>query len=198
MRARLFLIGIAVGLGWFAWSEWRLRRGAGSESRKVTCEQLGREGPGGNPWVEMGEFLLCVQHYCIVHEDNRWKHAYLPAVPLGGEYHRQLLALIEEKGEDAQVPPPKEFRVIVDLSRARSAGDVDRAAAQETLEGLVVNEVRSLGERELKILREGYPGVDLERAVLLQVGRRPVSPGAIFGLGGAALALLAFGILWRR
>ena len=61
----------------------------------------------------------------------------------------------------------------------------------KTIQGLVTNEVQSLHSEERKLLRETFSTVDFDSVLLLQEGRKPVSPAGYMGtMGGGVIAVL--------
>ena len=67
-------------------------------------------------------------------------------------------------------------------------------ADQDTIQGMVVNEIASLGSDEKKYLRQAYPGIDFARCWILEAGREPAGSGKMFALFGGGAALLLFGL----
>ena len=73
-------------------------------------------------------------------------------------------------------------------------------ADQDTIQGLIVNEIESLGGEELKILQTSYPGIDFSEVYLLEHNRKLSGSGATYGSlgGGAVLLLIGLGGLIAR
>src|SRR5262249_48703233 len=64
------------------------------------------------------------------------------------------------------------------------------------LQGLVTNEIESLGSEEQKLLNSSYPGTDFTKCVLFQEGREPAGSGKVFGMVGGGAALMLLGIVF--
>ena len=187
------LLGIAsVALIMLGFKEARLAAAASSTPQQLSCQQLATNGPGDNAHVVLTDLLLCGGSYVYAERNGRWTEAWIPAVPLGGAYHQQLAAL----GPVAEVPPPANIRVIVKLPSVRGDSDVARFAAQEKLQGMVINDIESLGTEEKSILADGYPGVDFGRCWIVEQGRGPAGLGKIAGCIGGGLLLVVF-LVWR-
>ena len=185
--------------------EVRLASGAKAKARDITCAELGEKGPGDNAHVRMGEFLLC--EFSFVYESkegqsDRYERVWVPAVPLEGEYHRQLRQHVEEKGAAAaaDLPMPRDLRVVVKSGRVHNDAELEALAMGDTLEGMVVNRISGLGGEERKILQDSYPGVDFSKVYILEHGRTPAGFGKTAGLlgGGAALVLVPVGLFVLR
>ena len=82
------------------------------------------------------------------------------------------------------------------LTDARNSGDVERLAAEDTLTGMVINEIDGLGSEERKLLESSYPGVDFKQVLIFEPGRKPMSTGAVYGMLGGGILLILAGIAW--
>lgn len=93
-------------------------------------------------------------------------------------------------GSDAPLPPI-DFRVIVELNDVKNESDVDRYAMADTIQGVVINEIRKIDSETKKLLSTGYPNVDTENCWLLVAGKQPPSPsGATMKTGIGIVATI--------
>ncbi len=91
------------------------------------------------------------------------------------------------------------FAVLVRTEKYETVGAIpDRVARIPHVEGLVINRIRSLDEKESELIRSSFPRLDLSRVLILDEGRRPMPSTHIeFLFGGAALLLTAgLGVLF--
>ena len=186
---------IAAALVYGAFSEMSLGRGTDGGPKEITCAELGDLGSRANPHIEMTDFLLCEQSYVYKEEYGKWQAVWVPAVPFEGEYHERVADLLEQGVPDDEIPPPDNIRVIVKLTSAKNEYDVSRVGEQETVTGMVINRISSLGSEEKKLLREGYPGIDFDRCWIVHVGRTPMSGAVILGMLIGAIVLFVIS-LW--
>ena len=186
---------LAAGLVYAALSEYSLGRGTDGGPKKITCAELGDLGSRANPYIEMTDFLLCEQGYIYKEEHGKWKAVWIPAVPFQGEYHERVVGLLDQGVPEEEIPPPDDLRVIVKLTSVKNEYDVSLVGEQETVTGMVINRISSLGTEEKKLLREGYPGIDFDRCWIVHVGRTPMSGAVIFGMLVGAVVLLVIA-LW--
>ena len=185
----VFLGGLAIFMGV---REARLNKVAQLEPQKISCAQLATDGPRDNVHVVMSDFLLCDY---IVYETrgSSWNKAWVPAVPLGSEYHRQILELLDDRGElTGPVPQPTDFKVIVELPGASGPEYIDRIAEQETIHGTIVNVIQKLDQDTKRLLRNGY-GVDPDDCWILVEGRTPGGSSRVWNYVGGGIVLIAFG-----
>lgn len=197
-----FLLLVFVG-NWGC-QEVRLARVAQSEPQTLTCEALGRDGPGNNAWVTMTNHVLLTHSFVYLSRKQRisgkekWTEAWVPAVPRDGEYHRLLhKAAVQygeagETGRDFVAPAPTDLQVIVKITSLDGQEDVDRLAEAATLRGMIVNQIDRLSSETRRILAQSYPGIDLDRCWILQVRRSPTNPI----VGNIAILLSVAGSIW--
>lgn len=194
-----FVLALVIGGGvllFFGIQEIRLSSATDVEPQKITCAELSTNGPGENAHVVMGDFLLCSFAFVYEEKNNKWTKVWVPAVPLGGEFHQQLLAKIDAEGNLIGEPPvPTDVKVIVKSSDVSNSDELSNMGDQDTLQGVVINNIESLGTEEKKILRESYPTVKFDECWILEVGRKPATMAKIAGLCGGGLALAAAGVV---
>jgi len=196
-RVKIGLIVVGCVLGYYGFKELKLNRTAQTVAQSLTCAQLLQSGPGENAHISMSDLLLCDFAYIYAEESGRWAGAWVPAVPMNGPYHTRVMELLEQGVPEREIPMPKNIGLIVKLPDARGEDDVTTAAAQATLQGMVVNEIESLGSEEKRVLKESYPAVDFNACYIFEVGRRPAGAGKLFGLfGGGALCFVVVGLWW--
>lgn len=146
----------------------------------------------------MTDFLLADSSF--VYEGKEGSSTYdkiwVPAVPLGGEYSQLIFKLLQEKGRTAVLPPPKSIMIIVKSSYVSNDSELVAMGDAETLSGLIVNEIESLGKEEEDLLRQSYPSANLKAVYVLEHNRHPAGIGKMFAFlaGGGLLVLIGVGI----
>jgi hypothetical protein len=193
-----FIIAMIVGGGVLVFmtvQDLRLRSIAKDKPQYITCADLQAKGPGENVHVMLGEYLLCSFSY--VYEEKSagtWSKVWVPAVPVGGAYHQQLLAQVDEQGNvPDNFPLPNDVKVIIKSNDVDNEAELLALGNQQTLQGMVVNLVDSLGSEEKKILQESYPSVNFDECYIIEVDRKPASTGKLLGTGLGGLGLMAAG-----
>src|SRR3954469_5130438 len=198
---RILLIIIVLGgmLAWFGFQEWRLASAASTTPQTIACADLEAKGPGNNAHVILTDFLLCPSGFVYESSskgnDSSYTKIWIPAVPLHGEYMEELKKLKDSGKDLSTVPPPKNVRVIVRSSHVHNDGELEKLGDRDTIQGLIVNKVDSLGSKEKEILAGQYPGINLDTCWILDEGRTPRSFGTAGGMigGGVLLALIGVG-----
>ncbi|MHC4578098.1 MAG: hypothetical protein ACYTED_11890 [Planctomycetota bacterium] len=197
MRIRLFVFLLGIALIYLGFRAVQERGIAKQWSQELTCAQLAADGPGDNAHIELTEFMLCDFDFVFASEGNEWTDAWVPIFPRNGAYHEEVQRIRDVEGEHAKVPGPTGFRVLVYFPSLKGRGDVQRAAGQQRLRGVVTNELDPLSDDEEAFLKKTYPSLDLDRVWIYQLDRRPPSLGQLGGLfGGGFLVLLAGGLWW--
>jgi hypothetical protein len=197
---RIVIAMIVLGgvLTYWGYQEMSLASKTDPTPQEITCQELSDSGPGDNAHVVMSDFLLCTMAYVyegVGDSDTAYKTVWVPAVPLGGAYHQMLLSMLDDEGNlQGNMPLPRDLAVLVKTSKVTSGEALDRLADRDTLSGLVINEIASLGSQEKKILIDSYPGVDFDKVWILEHGRKPAGAGKMYGLMGGGLALMLVGL----
>ena len=197
---RILLVMLVGGgvLVFFGIQEMRLAKATKPEPQSITAADLIASGPGDNAHVVMKDFLMC--DFAYVYQAKKgggpWKNVWVPVVPVGGDYHKKILGMVKPDGTiDGTPPMPDNIRLIVKSSKVPNEQSVGALASQETLQGVIVNKIESLGSEQKKILKESYPGVDFANVLILEHDRKPATAGKSFGFMGGGAMLSCVGVL---
>lgn len=201
-----FILAMVIGGGFLVFmtvQDWRLKSTAKEKPQFITCADLETKGPGENAHIVLGEFWLCSLSY--VYEEKsagNWSKVWVPAVPVDGEYHQQLLSQLDDQGNViGDIKLPTNIKVIVTSKDIHNESELTALTDKQTLQGMIVNLVESLGSEEKKILQESYPSVNFDDCYIVEVDRKPASTGRLLATGFGGLALMAAGgitFLMRR
>ena len=187
--------GVLIFLGV---QEMRLASGAKQEPASVSCSDLIRNGPGDNAHILLKDFFISPAAFVYesAKSGGNWKTIWVPVVPQGGAYHQQVLSMVKPDGTlTGELPVPTDIRVIVKSSKVATESDLDALADQETLQGVIVNKIASLGGKEKKILTESYPTANFDNVYILEHDRKPASAGKSYGMMGGGGVLAVLGVL---
>ena len=188
-RLKLAMLVIGGVLVFMGYQEMRLSGIAKAERQEITAKELLQNGYGDNAHVKVTSILPVQSLYVYVEKKNKWETVWLPAVPMNGKYVEMLKQLPEDTSPE-NIPAPKNIGIILKLTDARDEKAVDRYSQLETIEGLVLNEIESIGSDEINILKEQYPSVDFKKCLIIEPGRSPKSSGFIAGFIGLGLVLM--------
>jgi hypothetical protein len=181
VRWRLVICLAVVGIGLLLWGgmEWSLGRGASSKPERITLNQLIARGPEGNPNIILTDFELG-DNFVYETKNGAWSGVYVPAFPAG-----------EVKPGAGPGQPPAAVKAVIFSLNVHSEGEIGPVLGKRELPALVTNRIRSLGSEEKNLLQQHYgAGIDVNKCLLIQEGRTPMS-GAVLVLifGGGLLAL---------
>jgi hypothetical protein len=196
---RILLVIIILGgaMVFAGVQQMRLASVAKAEPQKISCAKLIESGPGDNAHVELTDFIMVNSAFVTEtgKSGGRWKNVWVPVVPVDGEYRDQIASLLGGSLTPGNLPRPRDIRVIVNSSKVESESDLDALADQDTIRGMVVNKVSSLGSKQKQILADSYPGVNFDNVLILEHGRTPWGTGKSLGCiaGGIALAVAGVG-----
>jgi len=197
--ARLLLVMVIGGavLGWIGLKEWRLSGAASDKAQSIGCDKLESSGPGANAHVVLKDYLLCTEAFVYKGTKGateRWTTIWVPAVPAEGEYVRKVRKILENGGDPKNLPAPTNIKVIVKTNSVHDQQDLSNFDSKTTIEGLIVNKVESLGGEEKRLLKQAYPGIDVDTCYILEEGRMPKSRGTAGGMMAGGLALIVLGV----
>ncbi len=183
LLAAVVVGGIALLVG--AFMEGRLMGVASDRPQSMTLAQLADKGPGDNAHVLVTDYFpgnnfVYSQRTVSGMPTGNWTAVFIPVVP-------RTSNLIQDLGGEVKIPVDK-IRVIVHSTGIHSDTDLARFFGKPTIQGTVVNSIRSLDGETQRLLREAYPGADFGSCYILQEGRKPSS--AVFVLGMALLGML--------
>jgi hypothetical protein len=189
------LVGTAVlgaVLFFMGFQDWRLATKAQGNPQIITAAQLEANGPGNNAHIILSDFQMCEWSFVYETEGRnkeKWKWVWLPVVPLDSPYVQQLQAMAQA-GQQNAPPPPDHVRIIVKSNKAASEAGVHNMAMANTLQGMVINEIESLGGEERRLLSESYPGIDFSNCWIVQADRKPAGSAQVMALMGAGGTLV--------
>lgn len=190
VRLKLALIIGGGVLVFFGIQEWRLGSGCKAEAQKITCADLETRGPGDNAHVSLTDFFFSPKGYVYTFDKNKpggsWKEVWIPAYRTGGDYHK---ACMEAAQSDKDLPAAPPVRILVKSSHVSNEAGLVALGEKETITGVLINKIESMGSEERDLLKGSYPGSNLESCYILEEGRTPSGTGALMGyfLGGLAL-----------
>jgi hypothetical protein len=121
---------------------------------------------------------------------GEWTKVWVPIV------RPNLLGL----GAAAQAAAGNEIHALIFSTHVANEGELVGKLAHPPLHGMVTNRIKSLSAKEKELLRQGYPGIDCDRCLIIDEGRTPTSSELILlYLGGGGLLLVAgIGLLGMR
>lgn len=215
---RLKLIIIIAGgfLAFMGFEEYKVSEGTTGEAAALDVAALESGAVEvSNPHVMLGDHVAsywdCIYQYqqskASTGEpgpDARVNHVYYPVISVNNPYLAEVAAF-QKKYEnsdtqpaDSEIPTIKQVAILAKTTEFKTIGDIPDGLADMTgLEGLIVNKIESLDSDEINLLRQGFPGFDPEKVLLLEVGRKPSSKVKSLGFmaGGGLLSLLGLGWL---
>jgi hypothetical protein len=180
----VFLIvggGILIFIGQ---REWRLASRSKPIPQQITLANLMANGPGDNIHLDLFDCRLLPEHSVIEKEGTkgtnqdhwRWKYAWIPAVPL------------QQVGQ----PNILQIKVVIGTKDCTNDNELINFCRQTKFQGIIVNSTDSLKSKEVQLLNDGLPGVDVASCYLFRAGQHPVSGGIqALLLGGGTLLLIA-------
>ncbi len=208
---RVMIVIMVLGgiLFYFGYQEYAVGAGAGSQPKRVDLAKIEQGGKLDNTHVQFGEHMRL--YYGIVYEyknttgiapsgtDSVTK-AYYPVISSEHMFARRMRALLEKHGNidsipEEQLPQIDKFKVLIKSGEYDTVGEVDRlprVRESQSIEGLVVTSINSLDSEEESLIRQSFPSVDLDRMIILEKDRKPMSVALSMGMMAGGVAMIAF------
>ena len=172
----------------------RMSSKAKSAPQDLTCQQLSEHGYGANAHVRMSDFVPLPNFvYNRDKQSGRWSTVWVPVASI--DLCRKFLKP-DGKPDLKAAESSSEINVVLRSDSVASEAELTTLGDQDTVDGLVVNDISPLGKEEKENLQQNYPSMDLDHCWILQAGRtvNSVRYGGLGMLAGG-LALAALG-LW--
>jgi hypothetical protein len=183
--ARLLLAAMIGGgfLMYFAYQEWRVGSAAASAPEDIKLADLIARGRTGNPYVRVSDFVTGNNYiYQEGQYGGSWDMVLVPAAPIAPGAAADLPEV------DIKIP-----QVIIKSKHVHSESELSALFQKPALDGLVTNTIESLGSEEKNHLTSQYPGVDFDKCLILDEGRKPSDLALVALMGGGGLLLFLGG-----
>ena len=205
MNSKMGQVGVAIGVVGVALllvgvNELRLSAKALPTPQTISYQQLVRDGCGNNAHIRLTNVIPVTEWlvYSGKGDDGPWDYVYLPAVADDNPWVAEVIeAVLSERKITAM---PQGIHVLLKFMRVKNVDDLtaklDKYLDQEdvVIPGTIINEISSVNSQEKKLLQGAYRGIDVEKALILEVGRTP-SKAKGTGLSGGGGVTVIVG-LW--
>ncbi len=196
-RFKFALIAIGGVLAFLGYKEMSLSSQAKPEAQTLSVDELAASGYGENAHVELKDFILC--GWSFVYREGSGGEAYNTVwIPIVSMNDPEVVEVAMQMENDSSIETPaiNSAPVIFKSSHIPDDDAMMRVADQQTVQGLIVNEIASISGEERKLLKEAYPNLDIDSAYILEHNRKPKGAGGTFGMmaGGGVLILLGIGL----
>ena len=216
-RFKIIPIGIGIFLGFLGYEEYSVSHQATIPATKVELSEIEASTELSNNFIQIGKhwsiYPATIYEYQMEKyetgdpdENTTVNYAYYPVVSEKHPYLIKIDALFERYGDEASIPENewpefRQFSVLVKTKRYKKIGSIPEDWEEsESLEGLVINRIKSLNSEEEALLRQSFPQINLNEVLILEEGRLPSSKGKSIGLmsGGGLLILVGLMLLLQR
>ncbi|MCI0356935.1 MAG: hypothetical protein L0211_00425 [Planctomycetaceae bacterium] len=214
MRIALLLVLGGGVLGYLGIQEYMVSSGAAAEPVAAELVKLeGGEAPANNH-LRVGRHLAlyseCVFSYRKKRGDDgppaettSVSYCFYPILSPGHPFLIELKRLTEKFPKDVPpdvpIPSADSFAVLVKTHRFKTLGEIPKTPRpEESVQGLIINQISSLGKDEQQLLKERCPKADLSKVLILQDGRSPAPLWKWAGMigGGGLLILVGIGMFF--
>ncbi len=198
------------GLGRFAWNfnrlnlgliiggcvvivigfnEFRMKLTSQVKPQNITLAKLLSDGSGDNIYLNLsGVFIREDFVFEGKSEQGPFQTIWAPAQPLPAGFNLANGA-----------PPQSGVKIIIKSSDCKTMADVNALAtkgALSSIEGMIVNDITSLGSEEKRLLKSSYENVNFDDCLIFEVGRTPAGMFKVIALWGFGGLLILAGLAW--
>lgn len=216
-RLKLILIVVGGVLAFMGYEEFVVSQKTSDTAMEIALADIEKNQALDNYFVNVGPHWAVYPGLIYNYEASKYgsdepkdsskvNFAYYPIVSNDHPYVVATDALMEKYGSAEAIPDEawpafKQFAVLVKTKRFKTVGQLPEDWGEEAyVEGLVVNVVDPLDTEESNLIRQSFPGIDLQRVLILEQGRTPSSSMQSIGMmaGGGILAILGLFLMIPR
>jgi len=214
-RVKLGLIIVGGVVAFMGGQEFLVSHGTTTEAVNVDLAKLEAGEELENNHARIGEHTAIYAGSVYAYETSKYdnstprnstkvSYCFYPILSSSHSFMQRLVELEEEYGsleevpENVEFPEIKDFTVLVKTKSFKTVGSIpDGIADRPSIQGLVINQIDSLDSEEEELLLSSFPGLDMDKVLILEDGRTPASLGKSLGmtLGGGLISLLGLGWL---
>ncbi len=199
VKLKLALIFAGSVLAWLGYNEFQLSNHATKTPQRVELAEIEAERIPDNPHLEIGTHWRMYQALLFRYEQKKGSDGVTDATPIDYPYYPILSTthpFFSEPAEAATVRGidrvayeqgggVETFSVLVKTRQFKTVGSLPEEWAKgEPIRGLVVNRIYNLKKDESELLARSFPGIDLDKVLVLYEGRTPTSRTMVFALLG--------------
>lgn len=203
-------------LAFWGTQEFLVSYGADHKAVEVELATIeGGETPAGNH-VKLGEHWAIYGACVYAYRQGKYDHGEPDAgtsvdycfYPIISDAHPFMTALgelsdkydgLENVPDSAAWPDIQQhtFTVLVKTKQFKKIGAIpDGISAQDSLQGLIINQIDSLDSEEEGLVKQSFPQANLDKVLILEAGRAPASLIKSLGMMFGGLALVIGGGVW--
>jgi len=204
-KLQIGLLCVGAALLFAGGRELLLCAKASPTPQTISYRQLATQGYGKNAHITLTN-ALPVTMWMVYYgkgDDGPWTRVYFPAIADDNPWIEAVMAnsaANRPTGQKIGMGMPKDIHVLVKFTGIKNAKDLTAKLtahfqADNTIRGTIINEIDSLGSKEKALLQQGYPSLDVNRVLILEVDRMPSTTKGLALIGGGMVGAL-LGSLW--
>jgi hypothetical protein len=212
---KIFLVAGGCVLGWMGIQEYRVSSGASAEPQLVELAKLESGSAPQDNHLKLEKHVAVYPAVIYSYSQSKYdksapkpttsvSFAYYPVIstehPFVGElavYLARQKAAPKNQPPTGPVPMIKKFKVLVKTKRFKTVGDLPQMLkVEESLQGLVINKIKTLDKKEAELIKQSFPTLDLDDILIVEEGRKPSSGLKSWSMiiGGGVLVLAGVGL----
>ena len=199
-----FALALVVGgaiLTFFGYNEHKLASSAQADPQAMTVAELIEKGPGENAHIVLSDFWLLDAQSVVEYEgedDTQYTKIWSPVITSDDAYVEQYIAFMESEDELTAPAYNESIHIVLYSEEINDDGDFYNLLQADTVQGLIINEIDSMGGEELSLLQQSLPGINPDKVLIFEHNRKPKSTGTtmLMMVGGVVLILAGPGLFF--
>jgi|GEM_PF-2453667 len=183
--------GIALTI--FGFKEFKVGNSSTGNAANIELRTIEGGTAPKNNHLRIGPHVALYSESVFQYEERKGSFKQVTnSTPINFAYYPIISASPPARGGQPSERNTQSFAVLVKSVRFATVGSIPDSDRMETaIQGLVVNQIQSLGEEERALLRSSFPATNFNKVLILEAGRKPSSAiGAIaIMIAGVAVCL---------
>ena len=213
IRAVFGIIALGGVLCFIGYQEYKVSEGTSEEPVPVTLVKLETGVDPPNNHIQIGDHAAVYDELVYCYEaasysaepsdDTRVSYCYYPIVSMSNPYMKSVVELhsrdpesiTQEEYDSIKL---EEFKVIVKSNKFDHVKDLPYGVSRgESIKGMVINQISSLGREEKRLLQESFPDLELDSLIILHENDKPTPESVSYSMmgGGGLLMLIGCGMV---
>jgi len=202
IRLQIALIVGGGFLAYYGFTQYRVSSGTTAEPLEVAIADLEADKTPDNNHVKIGPHVALYGACVYTAEQDRGDAGEVSDSAKVTEtlyplFSAEQFARLEEAEDPQEFLNTAKFAVLVKTKEWKTYGAIpDGAEEVGSVQGLFINRIESLDDEYVKLIKDNFPGVDSDKILILEKGRKPTSHALSLLMMVGGVALVGGGVLW--
>lgn len=185
----IFFGGVALTI--FGFKEFKVGNSSTGSAANIELRSIEAGTTPKNNHLRIGQHVAVYSESVFQYTERKGSSTQVTVnTPINFAYYPIISASPPARGGRPAEQTTQSFAVLVKSERFAKVGSIPDSDRMETsIQGLVINQIQSLGAEERALLRTSFPATNFSKVLILEVGRKPSS-----AIGAIAMMIAGGGI----